>query len=169
LPVRSQRVLRVAGALLIVFGLFIMAVAFVQDEIGKGSMVIVFPFVLGGVSGPTTLLLTLIFTGIFIALSFLPWLIFRGRPSWREYAPSDFSFNVDESEEMDYIITLEVPEHVKRRVLIEGEGSVLWLKSGADGSFVKRYTMPEGFELGEFEYEYEGSYLVLKLRLKRSL
>lgn len=169
MSMKSHKALRVAGALLIVFGLFVTALAFVQDEVGEGGVVIVFPFVLGGVSGPTAVLLTLIFAGIFIALSFLPWLIFRGRPGWGEYAPLDFSLNADESEEMDYMITLEIPDHVRRRVLIEGEGSVLWLRSGADGSFVRRYTMPEGFEVGEFEYEYEGSYLVLKLRLRRSV
>lgn len=167
MPVSSYRALRVAGALLIVFGLFVTALAFVQDEVGEGGMVIVFPFVLGGVSGPTALVLTLIFAGIFVALSFLPWLLFRWRPGWGEYAPLDFGLNLGEAEEMDYMITLEVPDHVRRRVLIEGDGDVLWLRSGSDNSFVKRYTMPEGFEVGEFEYEYEGAYLVLKLRLRR--
>jgi hypothetical protein len=168
LSVGSSRALRFAGALLIVFGLFVTALAFAQGEIGEGGLVIVFPFVLGGVSGPAALVLTLIFAGIFVALSFLPWLLFRGRPGWGEYAPLDFGLDPGESEEVDYMITLELPDHIRRRVLIEGDGGVLWLRSGADGGFVRRYSLPEGFEVGEFEYEYEGSYLLLKLRLRRS-
>jgi hypothetical protein len=70
---------------------------------------------------------------------------------------------------MEYVMTIDVPVELRRTIYIEGEGGMIRLRSSVDRSFYRSYRMPEGFEMGKYEYEYDGSYLLLKLRLVRNI
>ena len=138
-----------------------------MPEGGEGTLVL-FPFVFGGVSGGTALLLSFLFLGVFIASSLLPWyMLNRRRREWTGYRTVEWEVRPRESEAMEYMITLEVPPELKRTVFIEGVGGEVHLGSSVDGSFSRVYDLPHGFEVDDYTYEYEGDYLVLRLMLKR--
>ena len=165
-PGVSSSGLRVVGMFLIVFGLMVTSIA-MMPEGGEGAIVL-FPFVFGEVSSGTAILLSFVFLGIFIASSLLPWYMFsRRRREWSGYRTVEWEVKPQESEAMEYMITLEVPPDLKRTVFIEGVEGEVRLGSSVDGSFSRRYDLPGGFEVDEYNYEYEGDYLVLRLRLKR--
>jgi len=154
--------------LLIVFGVMVTSFA-MMPEGGEGAIVL-FPFVFGEVSSGTAVLLSLVFLGVFIVSSLLPWYMFsRRRREWSGYRTVEWEVRPRESEAMEYMITLEVPQELKRTVFIEGVGGEVRLGSSVDGSFSRRYDLPRGFEVDEYNYEYEGDYLVLRLKLKRAI
>ncbi len=84
------------------------------------------------------------------------------------YFPREsFSKGVD-LDTMEYIITTELPKELMDSVYIEADDEEVYLMSTADDRFFKSYTVPEGFEVDEIDYDYEGNYLIMKLMLKRS-
>jgi len=165
-PGVSSSGLRVAGILLIVFGLMVTSMAMLPEG-GEGAIVL-FPFVFGEVSSGVAMLLSFVFLGVFVVSSLLPWYMFsRRRREWSGYRTVEWEVRPRESEAMEYMITLEVPPELKRTVFIEGVGEEVRLGSSVDGSFSRVYDLPGGYEVDEYNYEYEGDYLVLRLRLKR--
>jgi len=163
----SSSGLRMLGMLLVVFGLLITSMALLPVE-GEG-FIFIFPFVFGNVGGQTAAILSIIFMGLFLASSLLPWLLaYRGRRAWEGFTPFRHEGGPRESEEMEYIITLEIPGPLKRKVYIEGDGDEVHLNSTADPTFHRTYKLPEGFQLDDYTYEYDGEYLLLKLKLTRS-
>ncbi|NQT07985.1 hypothetical protein HQ586_02805 [Candidatus Bathyarchaeota archaeon] len=167
-PGVSSSGLRVAGMLLIVFGLMVTSIAMMPED-GEGAIVL-FPFVFGEISGGLAALLSVVFLGVFIVSSLLPWYMFnRRRREWSRFRTVEWEVRPHESEAMEYMITLEVPPELKRTVFIEGVGGEVRLGSSVDGSFSRSYDLPRGFEVDEYNYEYEGDYLVLRLKLKRAI
>jgi hypothetical protein len=162
----SSAGLRMLGMLFIVFGLLITTMAFATE--GGEGVIIIFPFVFGNVGGWASLLLTIVFLGIFIATSLLPWIIVSRRREYG-YSPYKWEHAPRASETMEYIITIDLPDRLRRTVYIEGNDGVVHLKSSVDESFYRSYSLPEGFEVDEYSYEYDGNYLLLKLKLKRSV
>jgi hypothetical protein len=51
--------------------------------------------------------------------------------------------------------------------MIETTGRGVTLRSTKDVGFLKSYTIPDGHLLEELDYDYEDSYLVLRLKLVR--
>lgn len=154
--------------LLIVFGLMVTSIAMMPED-AEGGFVL-FPFVFGEISSGMAVLLSFVFLGVFVASSLLPWYLFnRRRREWSGFRTVEWEVRPRESEAMEYMITLEVPPELKRTVFIEGVGDEVRLESSVDGSFSRRYDLPQGFEVDEYNYEYEGDYLVLRLKLKRAI
>lgn len=104
-----------------------------------------------------------------MAMSLLPWFIFSRRVHVDVFNPEAGEYRSHESEVMEYMITIALPRRLRKTIYIEGEGNTIYLRSRADKSFHKVYTLPAGFEVDDCSYEYEGKYLLLKLKLKRSV
>ena len=154
--------------LLIVFGFMVTSIAMMPED-GEGAVVL-FPFVFGEISGGMAALLSVVFLGVFIVTSLLPWYMFnRRRREWSGFRTVEWEVRPHESEAMEYMITLEVPPELRRTVYIEGVEGEVRLGSSVDGSFSRSYDLPWGFEVDEYNYEYEGDYLVLRLKLKRAI
>ncbi len=161
--------LRMLGMLLITLGLLITSMAIIPESGDGGGVVVIFPFVFSNVSGWAAVALTVVFTGIFIATSLLPWFIFSRRGWGYGHSQAMWEPIQREPEVMEYMITIDLPRRLRKTVYIEGDGNVVHLKSSADESFHRRYTLPEGFAVNEYSYEYDGSYLLLNLKLKSSI
>jgi hypothetical protein len=153
--------------MLIVFGFLLMSMAVVPED--AEGVIVIFPFVIGNVSGWTAVVLSVAFLGLFIATSLLPWIMFSRRRPWVGYGPMRGEPRRREQEFMEYMITIDLPPELRDTVYIEGKEGVIHLRSRADSSFHRRYTLPEGFEVDEYDHEYDSSYLILKLKLKRRM
>jgi hypothetical protein len=156
------------GMLLIVFGLLITSMAFVVE--GGEGVIVVFPFVFGNVGGWSALILSIAFLAIFVLTSLLPWILVTWR-SGSGFGSGSIGWELGtrESEVMEYMITIEVPRHLRRTIYVEGGDGTMQLRSSADESFHRSYRLPEGFEVDEYDHEYEDDYLLLKLILKRKV
>jgi len=64
------------GMMLIVFGFLLMSMAVVPED--AEGVIVIFPFVIGNVSGWTAVVLSVAFLGLFIATSLLPWIMSPG-------------------------------------------------------------------------------------------
>jgi len=160
--------IRVLGLLLIVLGFMVSSIALMPED-GEG-VIVLFPFVFGNVSGLGAAFLSLLFMAVFLGMYILPWYIMRRqREGFRGFNPVRWDVRPRESEAMEYMITLEVPPRLRKTIYIEGEGGEVRLGSSSDASFHKSYSLPEGFEVDEYNYEYEGDYLVLRLKLKSAI
>ena len=164
----SSAGLRMLGMLLIVFGLLITSMAFVAE--GGEGVIVIFPFVFGNVGGWSAVVLSIAFLAIFVLTSLLPWILVTRRGG-SGFGSGSISWDPvpRESEVMEYMITIEVPSHLRRTIYVEGEEGIVHLRSSADESFNRSYRLPEGFEVDEYDHEYEGDYLLLKLKLIRSI
>lgn len=164
----SSAGLRMLGMLLIVFGLLITSMAFVAE--GGEGVIVIFPFVFGNVGGWSAVALSITFLTIFVLTSLLPWiLVTRRSGSSFSSRPIGWDLGPRESEVMEYMITIEVPSHLRSTIYVEGGDGTVQLRSSADESFHRSYRLPEGFEVDEYDHEYEGDYLLLKLKLIRSI
>jgi len=162
----SSAGLRMLGMLFIVFGLLVTSMALLPED--AEGFVVIFPFVFGNVGGWTAVVLSIAFLGVFVAMSLLPWFFYnRRRGPWGGHGSTWWEVRPRESEVMEYMITIDLPRGLRDTVYIEGEGNVIHLRSRADPSFHRSYTLPEGFDVDDYSYEYDGSYLLLKLRLKK--
>jgi len=152
--------LRLTGFVLMFAGLLVASLAFVEDSEG---VVVVFPFVYG-VDGLAGIVLSFLFMGVFLAASLLPWLMLSRRGLSRQ------SVEVESvrDEAVDYLITVDVPEGLGRTIFVDGGGSgSVVLRSTADSGFRRVYSLPGGFSVEEYTYQYEANYLVLRFRLVR--
>jgi hypothetical protein len=164
----SSSGLRMLGMLLIVFGLMITSIALLPGD--AEGVVIIFPFVIGNISGTAAAVLSVVFLGVFMATALLPWFLFsRRRGPCDGYGPFRWEPRPSRAEMMEYMITIEVPAKLRNTVYIEEERGVVHLWSRADPSFHRSYTLPEGFDVGDYSYEYDGGYLILKLKLERRI
>ena len=164
----SSSGLRMLGMLLIVFGLMIASIALLPAD--AEGVVVIFPFVIGNVSGTAAAVLSVVFLGVFMATALLPWFLYsRRRGPWDGYGPFRWEPRQNGAEMMEYMITIEVPAKLRNTVYIEDERGVVHVRSDADPSFHRSYNLPEGFDLGDYSYEYDGGYLILKLKLERRI
>jgi hypothetical protein len=156
------------GMLLIVFGLLITSLAFVAE--GTEGVVVIFPFVFGNIGGWSAVALSIAFLAIFVLTSLLPWILVTRR-SGSSFGSGSIGWDLGprESEVMEYMITIEVPSRLRSTIYVEGGDGTVLLRSSADESFHRSYRLPEGFEVDEYDHEYEGDYLLLKLKLIRSI
>jgi hypothetical protein len=164
----SSAGIRILGFSLIVLGFLITSFAFFSRGTDGEGPVIVFPSISGNVGGWAMFLISLLFIAFFLSTIFLPWIEFyRGREtglkplSWRQIPR--------ESEEMEYMITINVPTPLKKTVFIEEDRNTLHLKSSSDRFFHRKYVLPEGFDVDGFDYEYEDDFLVMRLKLKKNI
>ena len=154
--------LRLMGFLLMFAGLMVASLSFVGD--GEG-VVLIFPFIYG-VEGWAGILLSLLFMGVFMASSLMPWYLM----SRKGLQVKPVEMEPDSDEAVDYLITLDVPQGLNKTIYVDGgEDDSVVLRSSADPGFYRVYNLPKDFLVDEYTYEYEENYLVLRLRLVRSL
>ena len=152
---------RLTGILLMFAGLMVASLAFVGDSDG---VVVIFPFVYG-VDGWPGILLSLLFMGVFLASSLLPWLVL----SRRGMRVRSVKVEPDKDEALDYLITVDVPDGLDKTIFVDdGAGGSVVLRSTADSGFRRVYSLPRDFLVEEYTYQYEENYLVLKFRLVRA-
>jgi hypothetical protein len=164
----SSAGLRIGGMLLIIFGLLITSIALTPEGGFGEGVIVIFPFVFGNIGGWAAVALSIAFLGIFIASSLLPWFLISKRGWGNSIGQVKWEYRPQESEIMEYMITIDLPRELRKTVYIEDNGNVVHLRSNAE-DFHRSYTLPVGFEVDEYSYEYEGNYLILKLKLKRTI
>jgi len=160
------------GLMLIGVGLLIASMAFVLDGVDSEGIVIIFPFVFGNVSGGAAIVVTIMFFAFFIISSLLPWYLLSKRSGFGDRVATfrrEGHMQSRDSDTMEYIITTELPMGLRKSIYIEADEEGIHLRSTQGEAFHRSYTLPRGFEVGEFNYDYEGNYLVLKLVLTRSI
>ncbi len=167
----SSAGLRMLGLMFVSVGLLVMSMAFISNGVEGESVIVIFPFVFGNVSGVSAAIFTVLFFAFFILSSLLPWYVFARR---RGIADGVASFKHEDhwrgkdSDTMEYIITTELPRRLRNCIYFETDMEEIHLRSTEGESFLKSYSLPRGFEVDEIDYDYEGDYLVLKLLLKRN-
>jgi hypothetical protein len=161
----SSTGLRMLGMLFIVLGLMVVSMAFVPSE-GEG-VVVIFPFVFMNVGGWAAVALTLGFLGLFLTMSFLPWFLASRWGWWRRFGPRNWEYSGSETTE--YIITIDLPKGLRKTIYIESGEGVVHIRSSADPTFHRSYSLPEDFDIDTYNYEYESNYLLLKLKLMRRM
>lgn len=85
--------------------------------------------------------------------------------SYHKHKLQDFKTSFNETAE--YLITLVVPRKLQKTVYIETDDRQLYLKSKVDKNYIKKYNIPEGFDLDSLDYDYDGDFLIMKLFLFR--
>jgi hypothetical protein len=159
----------VLGFMLIMVGLLITAWALLP---ASNASVVIFPFIFSDVNGTSAFLMSLMFFAMFSLSSLLPlYLIMRHRREAEMegefYTLQDTTIGRITSENIEYIITLDVPKTLKDSIFIEEDEDRVTLLSSSDKSFVKTYNIPEGFHVDDLESDYEGSFLLVKVYLMR--
>jgi hypothetical protein len=165
-PVRSF--LLVAGFGLIMLGLMLVAYAVTPSN----STIVVFPFFMFGARGTAAFVLGMAFFLFFMASTLLPVYLAlrRGGPAgWDEEiytmheGPPLSSFY----ETIEYMITTEVPQGLEGSIYIEEDEGRLRLLSSRDNGFIRVYDVPSNCLVDDVESDYEGSYLLLRVRLRK--
>lgn len=165
-PVRSS--LLVAGFGLIMLGLMVVAYAVTPSN----STIVVFPFFIFGAGGTAAFVLGMAFFLFFMASTLLPvYLALRrgGSAGWDEEiytmheGPPLSSFY----ETIEYMITTEVPQGLEGSIYIEEDEGRLRLLSSRDSGFIRVYDVPSSCLVDDVESDYEGSYLLLRVRLRK--
>jgi hypothetical protein len=161
----SSSGLRMLGLFIFSVGLLLTAMAFVQSS--AEGVIVIFPFVIGNLNGWSAVALTLASIALFIATTFLPWFLFYRRGWARE---EGVMWDLNPSHEMtDYIITVDLPTGLRKTIYLEEEDEIIHLRSRVDPTFNRIYKLPYGFEVDDYSYEYQENYLLLRLKLVRSI
>jgi len=155
----------VLGLALLAIGLLVTSIAFVTG--GGEGLIVIFPFVFGNLDGWTGIALTLVFACAFMAMSMLPFFLFSRDSRLRRSVYVEGDSLTSDYEKTDYVITIEVPQRLRKTIYIEGQGNMIYLKSRADKTFHRMYPLPHGFVVEDYHQEFDGGYLVLRLKLKR--
>ena len=164
----SSSGLRMIGLTLIATGLMVTSLAITGNDEGGGA-IILFPFVFTNVGGWGIFAVLLLMFSFFITSSLLPWYLFSRKGHLNNFLPfkHESASRSRNPDTMEYIITTELPEGLRKRVYIETGEEEIYLRSIEDNGILRSYSLPRGFEVEEIDYDYEGSYLVLKLKLIR--
>jgi len=162
--------LLVAGLTLILLGLMVTSWSFI---LGGEATVVLFPFVLSGLSVPATIIMSMVFFTLFAASSILPLYMLLRRSAYSEWDEGIYSIHDsvmsggDASETVELMITTEVPGGLRESIYIEEGGDKLTLLSSKDPGFVKSYDIPDAYYVDDVESDYEDGYLLIKVRLSR--
>ena len=164
------------GMALIIFGMLLMMVASILSASGEG-VIVIFPFIIGRVSGLTALIIMIAFMIISLAVFFLPWLLGPGRVlrviervaglEKPELKPLKVGGR-GSGEVEEYIITLRMPGFREEDIDVRVFGRELHVRAYKDGrlSFTRRYELPRGFEPYGVRYNYEDDFLIVKVALR---
>jgi len=158
--------------MLVLLGLMVTSWAFIPQG---GATVVFFPFVFNGVGGPVALLISLIFFALFSLSSLLPLYLLLRRNDYTDW--DEGLYNLYDSvvsggnttESLEYMITTEIPGGLKDSIYLEEDDDSIILMSSKDTNFVKTYNLPEDDHVDEVESEFEGSFLLVRVRLTRDL
>ncbi|MBN1683023.1 hypothetical protein JW865_05675 [Candidatus Bathyarchaeota archaeon] len=166
----QKRIILATGILFILLGLSLMASSIVAG-LPVETVTIIFPFIIGNVNTGIASLYSFIFFSIVILASLLPWYIHTHLKPNHNVEESTMTIQEGKTQSgesiasVEYIITTELPEKIKRTLFIETEETKILLQSNIDKNFNKTYEIPKGFILDAIDYDYEDNFLVLKLHL----
>ena len=157
--------LRIIGLALLALGLIATSMAFISGE--SEGFIMIFPFVFGSGNGRSTVALTLGALTFFAVSMFVPYYLFsrenqlaRQRIYEDPHASAEFT---------DYIITMDVPEELRKTFFIESSLGEIRLGSRVQPLFNRSYKLPDGFEVEGYHHEFEDRFLVLRLKLKKRI
>ena len=156
---------------MIVTGLSLAAAGLVAG-LPVENVSILFPFLVGDVNPWTAALYSVFFFITVATVSFIPVYLYNRAQST---SPYNLNYTISEIsgqrgrefEHVEFIITTELPKKLDKTIMIETTGRGVTLRSTKDVGFLKSYTIPDGHVLEELDYDYEDSYLVLRLKLVR--
>jgi hypothetical protein len=163
--------LLVTGFILIMLGLMVTAWALLP---ASDTTIVVFPFIFNSVNSSSAFLMSVMFFAMFSLSSLLPLYLIMRRMGEVEYDSEFYTLQDtavmgrNSGETIEYIITLDVPKTLKDSIYIEEDEESLTLLSNVDESFVKTYTLPDGFHVDDVESDYEGNFLLVKVSLMRN-
>ncbi len=165
-PIRAS--LLVAGFGLIMLGL--MAVAYAVTP--SNSTIVVFPFFMFGAGGTTAFIVSMAFFVFFMASMLLPVYLAlrRGGPAgWDEeiYTMHEGTPLSSFYETIEYMITTEIPQGLEDSIYIEEDEERLKILSSKDSGFMRVYEVPSNCLVDDVESDYEGSYLLVRVRLRK--
>ncbi len=165
-----KRALLVAGVVLLVIGFSTVAAGLVAG-LQVGSVSIIFPFLMGGVSPLVAGLYSLLFFAGVGCASLLPWYLHtRSEAPFNggEYALTEERNEGEGFEHVEYMITTELERRLNKTITVEPRDASVILHSTADPGFRRSYPIPDGCDIEGLDYDYDGGYLVLRLHLVRS-
>jgi hypothetical protein len=165
-PVRSS--LLVAGFGLIMLGLMVVAYAVTPPN----STIVFFPFFVFGAGGTAAFIVGMAFFVLFMASTLLPVYLAlrRGGPAeWDEeiYTMHEGTPLSSFYETIEYMITTEIPQGLEGSIYIEEDEGRLMLLSSRDSGYVRVYDLPPNCLVDDLESDYEGNYLLLRVRLRK--
>ncbi len=165
-PVRSS--LLVAGFGLIMVGLMVVAYAVTPPN----STIVFFPFFVFGAGGTAAFIVGMAFFVLFMASTLLPVYLAlrRGGPAeWDEeiYTMHEGTPLSSFYETIEYMITTEIPQGLEGSIYIEEDEGRLMLLSSRDSGYVRVYDLPPNCLVDDLESDYEGNYLLLRVRLRK--
>lgn len=160
--------LLVAGFGLIMLGLMVVAYTVTPPN----STVIFLPFLMFGAGGTAASIVGIVFLVFFMASTLLPvYLALRrgGYAGWDEeiYTMHEGTPLRSFYETIEYMITTEIPQGLEGSIYIEEEEGRLRLLSSRDSGFVRVYDVPSNCLVDDVESDYEGSYLLVRVRLRK--
>jgi len=167
----NRPALLVGGFMLVLLGLMVTSWAFIP----QGAAIVFFPFVFSGAGGTMALIMSLAFFTLFSFSSLLPLYLLLRRNDYTDW--DEGLYNLHDSvvsggnttESLEYMITTEIPGSLKDSIFLEEEDDSIILMSSKDAGFVKTYDLPEDYHVDEVESEFEGSFLLVRVRLSRDL
>ncbi len=166
----SRPRLLAGGLALILLGLMVTSWSFILS--GEATVVL-FPFVLSGLNAPATIALSLVFFALFAASSILPLYLLLRRSEYAEWDEGIYSIHDSvvsggsSSESVELMITTEVPGGLRESIYIEEGDDKLTLLSSKDPGFVKSYDIPDAYYVDDVESDYEGGFLLIRVRLAK--
>ena len=169
LDVRIRPFLLVAGFGLIMLGLVVVAWAVTPST----ATFVFFPFFFAGTGRTAAFIMSMVFFMLFTLSTLLPvYLTLRrgGYTGWDEeiYTIQDGTPLGNFSETIEYMITTEIPRGLEGSIYIEEDDERLRLLSTRDNGFVRVYDLPSNCLVDDGESDYEGSYLLVKVRLRKT-
>jgi len=161
--------LLVAGFGLIMLGLVVVAWAVTPST----ATFVFFPFFFAGTGSTAAFIVSMVFFVLFMASTLLPvYLTLRrgGYRGWDEeiYAIQDGGPLSSFYETIEYMITTEIPQGLEGSIYIEEDDDRLRILSNSDNGFVKVYDLPSNSLVDDVESDYEGGYLLVRVRLRKT-
>lgn len=165
------------GVALILAGILLMTAASSLYTDDGESILIIFPFLVK-MNGTATLILTVIYVAISILMVFLPWILisrrFRAaaerlaRIEYRSITPHRVIRKA--SMIKDYILTLKMPGFKSEDISIKVFRNTLNVEACRDRktAFTREYRLPEGYEAESITYNFEGGFLIIRLKIKEA-
>lgn len=168
----NRPALLVGGIMMVLLGLMVTSWAFIPQ--GEAT-VMIFPFVFNSVGGAAAIIMSLVFFALFSLSSLLPLYMLLRRSEYTDWDEGLYTLHDsvvtggNSTESLEYMITTEIPGGLKDSIYLEeGDNSII-LMSSKDVNFVKTYNLPEDYHVDEVESEFEGNYLLVKVRLTSDL
>ncbi len=161
--------LLVAGFGLIMVGLMVVAWAVTPST----ATFVFFPFFFAGTGGTAAFIVSMVFFVLFMASTLLPvYLTLRrgGYRGWDEeiYTIQDGGPLSSFYETIEYMITTEIPQGLEGSIYVEEDDGRLRLLSAKDKGFMRVYDLPSNSLVDDVESDYDGGYLLLRVRLRKT-